>query len=278
MYFPKKFKDITLVIALLITAPFVLAGDKNYRILLTNDDGIHAAGLTALITALSPHYDVIVSAPEKKWGGRSHATLLWEGPIAVDTVTLDNNVKGFAVHSLPADAARFGIIHQRELKQPIDLLISGINHGENLGSLSHVSGTVGAAMEGPYYGIPAIAVSIEKKAATEKKFDTTTAAITTLVEHIREKGLPAGTVLNVNIPDNAKGIRIAPMDGDNVKIDSFNKRGNQYEPVFSYPDAQYPYSDVSVYNEGYIAVTPINIDWTDHRAISTLRGWQIEQP
>ncbi len=269
-------KGFFVLFIMLFTVPSAVADTKNYRILLTNDDGIHAAGLQALVKALSPDYELIISAPIKKWGGRSHGTLLWEGPMTIEEMIFENKIQGYAVHGLPADAARFGIIHQGELKQPVDLLISGINHGENLGSLSHLSGTIGSAMEGPYYGIPAIAVSIEKKAATANQFQTTVAAIKKLIEHIRKKGLPTGTVLNVNVPENAKGMRLAPMDGDNVKVDRFKKSGNQYEPVFSYPESQIPYSDITVYKQGYIAVTPLNIDWTDYRAINTLTTWNIK--
>ncbi|WP_019530083.1 5'/3'-nucleotidase SurE [Dasania marina] len=270
---PKNYQ-IMLSLLLFIASP-AMADKKDYRILLTNDDGIHAAGLTALVNALSQDYKVIVSAPAKKWGGKSHATLLWEKPITVEEITLSNKAKGYSVHALPADAARFGIIHQRELNQPVDLLISGVNHGENLGTLSHLSGTVGAAMEGTYYGIPAIAVSIEKRAATENDFAATTEAIKILIEKIRENGLPVGTILNVNVPENAKGMRIAPMDGVNVSVDRFIKTNNDYKPVFSYPKAQMGYSDMTVYSKGYIAVTPIKIDWTDHQSLQKMHAWDL---
>ncbi|GGZ97808.1 5'-nucleotidase SurE [Arenicella chitinivorans] len=273
-------------IALVSTSSAFGAGAKGFRILLTNDDGINAQGLQALVKALSPHYDVVVSAPTKKWGGRSHGTLLWEGPMEVSEFTLTNtnpdtpayHVPAYSVQGLPADAARFGIIQQRQKKQAVDLLISGINHGENLGSLSHLSGTIGSAMEGAYYGIAAIAVSIESKAAKENKFDAATQAVLTLVEAIRENGLPKGVVLNVNVPENTKGgIRIAPMDHDNVKVDGFTKADDKFTPIFSYPKANLPYSDMTVYEEGQIAVTPIQLDWTDHKTIKMMNTWNLDK-
>ncbi|MCR8921854.1 5'/3'-nucleotidase SurE [Dasania sp. GY-MA-18] len=273
----KRIKYQFIIIALLFTATPGMADNQKYRILLTNDDGIHAAGLHALIDALKTDYEIIVAAPVKKWGGKGHATLLWENPIKVEEIALPSKVKAYAVHALPADAARFGIIQQREINQPIDLIISGVNHGENLGSLSHLSGTVGAAMEGPYYGIPAIAVSIEKRAASNNQFAATTEAIKSLVKQIQRNGLPKGTVLNVNVPENAKGMRIAPMDGVNVSVDNFEIVDSAYKPVFSYPNAQMKYSDMTVYSEGYIAVTPINIDWTDRQALKQMMiNWDIK--
>ncbi|RBP52922.1 5'/3'-nucleotidase SurE [Arenicella xantha] len=270
---------------LISTSPAFATDAKDFRILLTNDDGINAQGLHALVKTLSPHYDVVVSAPAKKWGGRSHGTLLWEGPMEVSKFNLKNttsdtpayHVSAYSVQGLPADAARFGIIQQREKNQAVDLVISGINHGENLGSLSHLSGTIGSAMEGAYYGIPAIAVSIESKAAKENKFEAATQAVLTLVEGIRENGLPKGVVLNVNVPENAKGgMRIAPMDHDNVKVDGFTQTGDKFEPTFSYPKANLSYSDMTVYEQGLIAVTPIQLDWTDHEAIKLMNTWDLD--
>jgi 5'-nucleotidase len=270
-------------IGLLLAIPTALmspghcyADAKDYRILLTNDDGIHAPGLQALVNALSSQYEIIVSAPAKKWSGMSHGTQLWEGPMEVDAVKFDNNVPGYSVHGLPADAARFGIIHQRELRRPIDLLISGVNPGENRGSLAHLSGTVGAAMEGPYYGIPAIAVSIEESEAHNSGYKTATDAVRILIQHIQANGLSKGTVLNVNVPENAKGMKIAPMGIDNVRVDFFTNSGNKYSPKFSFPKATNPTSDMGVYERGHIAITPLNVDWTDQNTINTLKTWSLD--
>ncbi|MBN7797197.1 5'/3'-nucleotidase SurE [Parahaliea mediterranea] len=256
----------------LLSGPSASA-DTPYRILLTNDDGIYAAGLQSMVEALHPLYEIVVAAPAKKHGGSSHATALWEGPMKIEALTVAGNVKAYAVHGLPADAARFGIVNQNALAAPVDLVISGINHGENLGSLSHLSGTVGAAMEATYYGLPAIAVSLDSATANANDFGAALTSVKYLIEKVRAEGLPDGVVLNVNVPAAASGLRVAAMGRDNIKVEGYTRDGESYTPVFSYPEPAREDTDLAAYARGFTVVTPLQIDWTATGALEAMTDW-----
>ena len=181
---------------------------NSYRILLSNDDGIGSPLLAVLHRELAalPGVEVVVAAPDENKSGSSHSSD--SGPTIVDRFYLDGEFFGYAVHGRPADAVRFGLIELGK-EQPFDLVVSGINRGANVGDVSHLSGTVGAAMEGIYQGVPAIAISQD----TEEVDTVASARFTAqLVSLYVEQGAPEGILISINIPGgDLKGIRVRPM-------------------------------------------------------------------
>ncbi|MBL4800542.1 MAG: 5'/3'-nucleotidase SurE [Emcibacter sp.] len=248
-----------------------------YHILITNDDGIDNPGLIALAHSLSKDFHITVSAPAKNMSGNSHATNLFKGPVKVDEKKTERYMS-FAVHGTPADAARFGIIRMRNSGTPVDLVISGINPGSNIGALSHLSGTIGAAMEALYYDIPAIALNLDRKAQKANGYGAATNLVKKLIGKIRKNGLPHGVMLNVNIPHNAKGRLIVPMGPNIITVKSFIKTETGYKPDITFATAEKDKrgNDVAAYLNGYTTITPLKIDWTAQDILPQLRSWHLE--
>ena len=249
-----------------------------YRILLSNDDGIESPLLEFLKIELEtiPDAEVVVSAPLENQSGSSQASE--SGRLEVIRVEKDGKFFGVAVDGKPATAVRYGL---RVLgkNDPFDLVVTGINRGANVGNVSHLSGTVGAAMEGLYNGIPAIAVS--------GAFPTTNEAaaanvVKQLIIHYRNSGAPEGTVISVNVPGGElKGVVARPMGesyiasagydvieivGDTTVYDAKRRLANATDPV----------NDTYAYQQGYITLTPLKFDWTDYQILDQLDHWGIE--
>jgi len=166
------------------------------KILLSNDDGIYAEGLRALYKQFSKHHSVTVVAPDREQSAVSHGITLYQ-PLRSKKIS-DCGFEGYAVNGKPADCIKLGILEIMGQKKP-DMIISGINPGANVGVNVNYSGTVAAAKEGALYGLPAIAVSI--KGYDVKDYSEAAVFTQELAQNIFEKGLPFGTMLNVNIPN-----------------------------------------------------------------------------
>ena len=251
---------------------------ENYRILITNDDGIQYPGLIALAENLSHDYEVIVSAPAENMSGNSHATNLFKGPVKVDELPENGKYQAFAVHGTPADAARFGLVQMRNQEKAINLVISGINPGSNIGSLSHLSGTIGAAMEAQYYDTPAIAINLDRKVIKEAGFTPAIDLVRRLIPEIRKNGLPRGVVLNANIPHQSKGLKIVPMGGSVLNVDSYTKtdEGFKANVTFPLPKADQTANDSDAYKNGFTTLTPLQLDWTATGMLPKLKEWRLE--
>lgn len=254
-----------------------LASAQSYRVLLSNDDGIESPRLHALHAALSQLVDVevIVSAPNVNQSGASQSSI---GSVTVDNFEQDGRFFGYAVHGRPADAVRFGI---KELgkDQPFDIVVSGINRGANVGDVSHLSGTVGAAMEGLYNGLPAIAVSEDpnsENTAITAKFTAD------LVDRYRRLGAPRGTMISINVPaGDLKGVAVRPMGDSYLQTDSYeaveqNGENTEYEIVRSIVNSEDPTTDTYAYQQGYISVTPLKFDWTDFEMLDEVESWNLQ--
>ena len=193
------------------------------RILVTNDDGIHAEGIQRLEEAMLPLGEVTVAAPEREMSATSQSLSL-NSPLRVHRV----DARHFAVAGTPADAVILAI-HHLLAKRP-DLVVSGINPGGNLGENIVYSGTVAAAMEATLHGVPAIAVSL----ASRKQLDFSRAAdfAQRLAAKVLNEGLPTGVMLNVNVPrGEVKGVRITRMSrkiSQNVIHEQKDPRGRPY--------------------------------------------------
>lgn len=267
---------VIIFLALFILPSSVLA--QPYRILITNDDGIDNPGLIALAENLSGKYQVIVSAPARNMSGNSHATNLFKGPMKIDEIPHNGRYMGYGVHGTPADAARFGIIQMRNKATPVDLVISGINPGANISSLSHLSGTVGAAMEAQFYDIPAIALNLDRKAIQSEGYVPALTLVNKIIEQIRKNGLPRGIILNVNIPKQSKGLKIIPMGPSMLEVKSYSNTEAGYKPelFFPRPKPGETDNDTNAYLNGYTTITPLKIDWTAREILPALKEWDLE--
>jgi 5'-nucleotidase len=251
------------------------------KILLTNDDGIHAQGLWAIYRQFEKKHVVEVVAPDRERSAVGHGITLNE-PLRSEKIEINGEFQGYAVNGTPVDCVKLGICEILDSKP--DLVISGINLGLNVGTNINYSGTVSAAREAALYGIPAIAVSIQ---GHESKVYEGAARITEVVaELVYQKGLPFGTILNVNLPDiSVEKIAGVKISRQSVAVfnDYFEKRvdprkrtyywqGSDYHNTVEHPDM-----DGAVLKKNYISITPIKCDMTDYIAIDDLRSWKIEK-
>ena len=244
------------------------------KLLLSNDDGVFAPGIAALAAAVNDLGTVTVIAPDRDRSGASNSLTL-DSPLRV--TRHDNGFMG--INGTPTDCVHLGVTGL--LEEEPDIVLSGINAGANLGDDVLYSGTVAAAMEGRTLGLPAIAVSL----AGERPFthfETAGQVVRKLVERIGESGLPAGTILNVNVPDlppgELKGIKATRL-GNRHKAEPVvpgrDPRGKELYWVGAAGPEQDagPGTDFHAVNEGWASVTPIHVDLTRHDFIDATAGW-----
>ena len=266
-----------LVLTALLLCVSCVVSAQPYRVLLSNDDGIESPRLHALHAALIqiPGVEVVVSAPNVNQSGASQSSI---GSITVDNYQRDGSFFGYAIHGRPADAVRFGI---KELgkDRPFDIVVSGINRGANVGDVSHLSGTVGAAMEGLYHGLPAIAVSEDpdsENTAITAKFTAD------LVDRYRRLGAPRGTMISINVPaGNIKGVAVRPMGDSYLETGSYevtqrSGSSTEYERIRLIVESDNPATDTYAYQQGYISVTPLKFDWTDFEMLEEIESWNLQ--
>jgi 5'-nucleotidase len=254
------------------------------RVLLTNDDGIEAAGLQALRRALLevPGIELAVIAPD---GNRSAMarSITTRRPLWVQEVDFDDGTVGYATDGTPVDCVRLARLGLVEGFQA-ELVVSGINHGSNLGDDITYSGTVAAALEAIVLGLPGIAVSQQSQAREldfrlGRAFDFGVAARFTarLVAELASVPLPPATLLNINVPGaDPDGVEVAKLGKriyrDELALVEQDKGRKQYR---IYGDASYERdetgTDLAAVARGWIAVTPIHFDLTDHEGIASLR-------
>ena len=242
------------------------------KILITNDDGIHAPGIKALWQALADHADLTIIAPAGDQSGMGLAITL-RTPLQVEPVEWERGTQAWKVNGTPADCVKLalGVI----LSQKPDLIVSGINRGSNSGRTVLYSGTVGGAIEGALRRVPGIAFSLED--ANNPNFEAISHHILPIVHHVLENPLPTGTILNVNFPfdpKDIKGMKLA-RQGQSYWIDQPDQRvhpeGNPYfwlAGKWSDHD-EHEESDVALLQKGYITAVPIHVDeLTDHDVIA----------
>jgi len=245
------------------------------RILVSNDDGIEAPGLVALVEALSSWADVSVMAPQTEQSASSHALTL-QHPLRVRAL----GPQRWSVNGTPTDCVLLAI--KEFLPEPPDLVISGINEGPNMGEDVIYSGTVAAAMEGAILGCPSIAVSL----ATRKDHDFRAAAAVSsrLAAHLTEMPLRDRFLINVNVPpgdgNSIRGYRVTRLGTrvyHDVIVKNRDPRGREYywigggEP--SWKDSTD--SDFAAVSEGYVSLTPLLTDLTDAPQLRFLEGLDL---
>ena len=243
------------------------------HILLSNDDGYLARGLNVLANALREFASVTVVAPDRNRSGASHSLTL-DTPLRVEKVSDDV----YFVNGTPTDCVHVAITGL--LGDEPDMVVSGVNHGANLGDDVLYSGTVAAAMEGRFLGLPAVAVSLVADEAWN--FQAAAEVTARLVKRIVEDPLPTDTILNINVPDRAGA---DPLELEVTRLGFRHKS----EPVIrdSDPKGDPIYwvgpagagqdagagTDFHAVEQGRVSVTPIKIDLTDHERIAPLSVW-----
>ncbi len=250
---------------------------KKPYILVANDDGIDSPGIYALTCAMKSLGDVVVVAPDRQQSAVGHA-LTVSSPLRVTKFNRDGHDFGYAVNGTPADCVKIAIASL--LDRTPDLLVSGINHGQNTAVNVLYSGTVSAATEGMLVGIPSIAVSVTSHNINE---DISVAAeyIKKIAAHVLEHGLPKGTLLNVNVPsipgNQIKGLKVVPLS-KTIWKDSYELRkdpfGNDYfwfAGDYNIIDKDPETDDIAILN-GYISVTPIRFDLTDREHLGDFQS------
>jgi 5'-nucleotidase len=259
-------------------------------VLLTNDDGIEADGLQAMRAALHELEGVrlAVIAPD---GNRSAMarSITTRRPLWVAEVPFADGSVGYATDGTPVDCVRLASLGLVE-GFSADLVISGINHGANLGDDITYSGTVAAALEGVVLGLPAIAVSQQSGArALDYRFDggfgfeTAARFVARWVERIDELSLPARTLVNVNVPaGEPNGVEVASLGKriyrDELKLDSEEEHRRRYWIYGSDPGFHdEPGTDLAAVAAGRIAVTPIHFDLTHRPSLELLRGFDLSE-
>lgn len=243
------------------------------HILLSNDDGFQAPGLAALASALGEVARITVVAPDRDRSGASNSLTL-EQPLRARP-----QPNGFiSVEGTPTDCVHLAITGLLDTEP--DMVVSGINAGANLGDDVLYSGTVAAATEGRFLGLPAIAVSLTSH--TPAHFDTAARVARDLVERLQREPLPADSILNVNVPDvpydQLRGIRATRL-GHRHKAEPVvraeDPRGRAIYwvgPAGPEADAG-PGTDFHAVREGYASVTPLQVDLTRHGAVPVLADW-----
>jgi 5'-nucleotidase len=240
------------------------------HLMLSNDDGIDAAGLHALRRAIGearPEWKLSVVAPDREQSASSHALTLTQ-PLRIE----ERGERAWAVTGTPTDCVLVGYENILAGDSP-DAVLSGINHGPNLGEDVHYSGTVAAAFEGRLLGLPSIALSLGSR---ELRFGAAEAFVREHLVRWLEDGLPRDTLLNVNIPSGSreeiKGIRTCRLGSrrySDVVVKKEDPRGRAYfwiagdhRMVSGEPD-----TDLALVRDGWISVSPLLVDLTDHEGL-----------
>lgn len=240
------------------------------RILVTNDDGIHADGLKALEKALLPLGEVTVVAPDSERSATSQSITI-HAPLRLRRI----DERHYSVSGTPADSIILAL-HQL-LKEKPDLVVSGINPGANLGENVIYSGTVAAALEATLHGVPAIAVSYASRKQLE--FSASAAFAAQLAAKVLEEGLPSGVMLNVNVPrGEVRGVRVTRQSRkitQNVIFEKQDPRGRPYywqDETVSFDNVE-PDSDYAAIIAHEISITPLQVDRTDYESLNLLSHW-----
>ena len=242
------------------------------RILVTNDDGIHSKGLIKLEEALQEVGDVFVVAPASEMSGAAHSLTLAR-PLRIRQI----DDRHWSIDGTPTDCVTLALNRIFPSDEIPDICVSGINHGGNLGDDASYSGTVAGALEATILGVPGVALSL----VARENFDFTEAAqfAVVAVRKVLSEGLPEGTLLNINIPaKEIKGVRVTRQGIKNARpviSEHIDPRGKPYfwigEEYFSTNSADG--TDYYAIEQGYISVTPLKSDMTDHRALTAIETW-----
>ena len=254
------------------------AEERRRRILLSNDDGIAAPGLLAAYVELSRLGEVTVAAPAENQSGVGHGVTFGQ-PILVKQIEPLAKGEGsqgpwYRITARPATCVRLALASL--LKDKPDVVVSGINRGENAGLTLYVSGTLGAAREAAFDGLPAVAASLMMPA---RDYGPGAAVLGRIVAETLKRGLPAGTFLSVNIPIEIRGLKVVKHSGS-AGVNTYSRLQSPDEDPFFWnlwkePEDFDPDTDVGAIHAGYVALTPLKIDVNDAQARQAIEAWGL---
>lgn len=252
-------------------------------ILVTNDDGITAPGIRALVEVMKQLGDVVVVAPDSPQSGMGHAITI-SNTLFCDPVKLKENFKHkeYSCSGTPADCVK--IATQEILHRKPDICVSGINHGSNSSINVIYSGTMSAAVEAGVEGIPAIGFSLLDYSLTAD-FEPTKRYVKAITKNVLKHGLPKGIVLNVNLPklkaSQIKGIKICRQANARWE-EEFDKRTNPQGRDYFWLTGKFVNedegedSDEAALAQGYVSVVPVQFDLTAHHFLKDLKNWEFD--
>lgn len=254
---------------------------KKPSILVVNDDGITAKGIKVLIEEMQQLGDVTVVAPEGPQSGTGHAITIAK-PLRIDRVHIYSDVVMYKCSGTPVDCVKLAVNNVFKGRKP-DICVSGINHGLNHSINVLYSGTMSAAVEGAIEGIPSIGFSFDDFDA-DADFSTCRSYIRRIAQQVLDHGLPKGTLLNVNFPNEPqlKGVKIC-RQADAKWAEEFDERTDPYNRnyywltgVFNLRDRGED-TDVWALQNGYVSIVPVQFDMTAHHAIPELNSWNFNK-
>ncbi len=255
------------------------------HILVTNDDGVFAPGLLALAQEMRKLGKVSILAPDRNWSGGGHVKTL-DRALRVKEVRLADGTQAFAGDGAPSDCVALATLGY--IKEPIDLVVSGINAGANLGHDVTYSGTVTAAMEAVIAGVPGVAVSLETLDTYigEVDYGPASRAASRVVRQVIENGLSHEILLNVNVPfladDKIRGLCLT-RQGLRVYHSRLDERTDPRNKPYYWIGGDAPTgvpergTDVGALAEGFVSVTPLQLDLTAYRALTDLNTWHWDE-
>ncbi len=251
------------------------------RILVTNDDGIYAPGIAALIQVAKEFGEAIVVAPDSPQSGMGHAISVGR-PLRINKEMIPADVEAYSVSGTPADCVKLatGVL----MEEDPDLIVSGINHGYNSSVSCIYSGTLSAAREGAIQGIPSVGFSLGN---FQHSADMSAAkyAVRAVIKRVIEQELRPGQLLNVNIPylpiDEMKGIKVVRQaigrwqEEFDERVDPYGRKYYWLTGNFTLQDEGTD-TDIHVLNDGYVSVTPMTHDLTQYQELAPLTQWHFE--
>lgn len=255
--------------------------EKEKLFLLTNDDGINARGLAALVDVVRPFGKIIVLAPEEGQSGMSHAITV-KHPIRIKKVSEEEGLVRYSSNGTPVDCVKLAI--NKILDRKPDMILSGINHGSNSSSSVIYSGTMAAAIEGCLNAIPSIGFSLLDY-SPDANFSSIVKYAGIILAEALEKGIPGETCLNVNFPVNTyhkiKGIRFCRQNKGVWKEEFDHRKDPQNRDYYWLtgefhnlePEAED--TDEFALHNNYVSVVPVQVDLTSYRALDQLKQWDL---
>jgi len=280
-------RTLTLFALAVAVAAAAAAQTARPHVLVTNDDGIDAPGIAALVDAIKADFRVTVAAPSEDQSGTGHG-ITYRAPVLVEERPGSDGVRRFAVHALPATCVRIAVTALC-VQDPPTLVLSGINRGDNAGRSTWVSGTLGAAREGALAGLPAVAFSAVVVHGQDPDFAGAARWARLVLDRLRAAGLPAaGSLVKVEIPfprGTARGVAVTAVGAAPNREDRYEeKAGPNGERLFvsryAGPATDAAGTDVRALAEGWVTVTPLSLDQTDDRALAALAAvpWSATSP
>ncbi|MTK10683.1 MAG: 5'/3'-nucleotidase SurE [Clostridiaceae bacterium] len=247
------------------------------RLLLTNDDGVNAKGLITLAKELEKYHDIVIVAPSSQRSACGHSITITE-PLIVKEVELEGiKSKIYSVSGTPADCVRIAL--DKLIDEKVDMVLSGINNGANVGTDVLYSGTVSAAIEASMYKIPSIALSSHIKDGADN-YEVAAKYALKILSQIENLGMKNDVVLNINVPleseEDIKGIKVCKIGNrlyDNYFIEEISEDNHKtYSLGGKINDYDYEDTDIYYLKRGYVTLTPLHYDLTNFKILSDVRN------